>query len=183
MVERGPDIEPAQKQETILSRDFVDAIMQGARENLAAHGSLSTTLFFRLDNGERGVVPLSLPPTHEDKRMYFTFLGLSFLEAGTQIHEVVLVSESWYVESPEGHDPPDFAPNQHPQRKEAIILVGRDNHALRFIFAIQPFHRDSQDNPVFEPLALEQFEEQFDKNQYSTGLLDNLFPGVIIDHL
>ena len=98
MVEWGYQNEPAHEHETILSQDFVDAIMQGARENLVAHGSLTTTLFLRLGNGERGLIPLSLPPTHAEKRIYFTFLGLSFHETGRRIREAVLLSESWFIE-------------------------------------------------------------------------------------
>jgi len=183
MVERGPEIEPAHKQETILSRDFIDAIIQGARENLATHGSLTTTLFLCLDNGEQGIIPLSLPPTHEGKQRYFTFLGLSFLENGRQVQEAVLVSESWYVETTVGEISSETSPSQHPNRKEAITLVGRDALAQHFVFAIQPFSRDSQDCPVFAPLAQEQFEGHYDNSFYSTGLLDNLFPGVSIGHL
>ena len=182
MVERGPENHPANKPETILSRDFVDAIMLGARENLAAQGSLDTTLFLRLDNGEQGMVPLSLPPTHDEKRLYFTFLGLSIMESGRQIQEAVLVSESWYVEAPQDAPIPSKSPGEHPDRKEAITLMGRDASAQHFVFAIQPFHRDSQDDPVFEPLAIEQFDAQPDRGYFATGLLDNLFPEVFCDN-
>jgi hypothetical protein len=183
MVERGYRIESAHEHETILSQDFVDAIMQGARENLAEHGSLTTTLFLRLGNGERGLIPLSLPPTHAEKRMYFTFLGLSFLETGQRIRESVLLSESWYIEKTEGCDPPEIALSQHPQRKEAITLVGRDALAQRSVFAIQPFHRDLKDAPVFESLTFEGFDEPPDNKYNATGLVDYLFPEVSIDHL
>ena len=179
MLERGPRNEPAQEHETILSQDFVDAIMQAARENLAAHGSLSTTLFLRLDSGERGVVPLSLPPNHAEKRMVFTFLGLSFLETGRRVQEAVLLSESWYLEKAVGSDPPEIAPSRHPQRKEAITLVGRDAAAQHFLFALQPFQRDAQDAPVFETLAFERFDGHPDDKYFAAGLLDDLFPEII----
>ena len=175
MVERGPTIEPARESTTILSRGFVDVIMHGARENLADQGCLGTSLFVLFDDGERSVIPLSLPPTHEEKRMYFTFLGLSLLETGRQFNEAILVAESWIVETSESDSPPHVAPSQHPQRKEAITLAGRDRLAQKFVFAIQPFHRDTENQPVFEPCLLEQFEEEPNRNHYSTGLLDNLF--------
>jgi len=175
MVERGPTIEPAHEYETILSQDFVDVIMQGARENLADHGNIGTTLYIRLESGERGVVPLSMPGSHEEKRMYFTLLGLSFLESGRQIREAILVAESWYVEASEGDYPHQVAPSQHPQRKEAITLAGRDSKGQQFVFAIQPFQRNLQNQPIFDSMALEQFDEQPNDSYYSTGLLDNLF--------
>ena len=90
--------------------------------------------------------------------MYFTFLGLSFLETGRRVQEAVLLSESWYLEKAVGSDPPAIAPSQHPQRKEAITLVGRNAAAQQFVFAIQPFQRDAQDAPVFEALAFERFD-------------------------
>ena len=183
MVERGNGKESAHEHETILSQDFGDAIMQGARENLSAHGSLTTTLFLRLGNGDRGLIPLSLPPTHAEKRIYFTFLGLSFLETGQRIREAVLLSESWYIEKTEGCDPPEIAPSQHPQRKEAITLVGRDAAAQRFVFALQPFHRDPQNALVFEPLTFEQFDGHPDDKYFATGLLDDLFPAGSIEQL
>ena len=80
MVERGYRIEPAHEHETIISIDFMDAFLQGAREKLATHSSLTTTLFLRLVNGDCGLIPLTLPPTHAEKRLYFTLLGLSCFE-------------------------------------------------------------------------------------------------------
>ena len=182
MVERGSNTEAAHNQESILSRAFTEVILQGARENLSSHGCLGTTLLIGLDNGERGVVPLSLPGTFEEKQFYFSTLGISFLKSGRQIQEAILVSESWYVKAPENDYHPNTAPSQHPQRKEAITLVGRDIFAQHFVFAIQPFHRDQQNKPVFEPLELEHFEEQPNEEYYSTGLLDNLFLGLEIDN-
>ena len=182
MVERGPRIEPAREQETILSRGFVDVILQGARENLAAHGSMATTLFLRLDNDERCLFPLSPPPTYPEKRNYFIFLELSFLETGRRIQEAVLLSESWYIEKTVGSHPPEIAPSQHPQRKEAITLVGRDAAAQHSVFALQPFHRDPQNALVFEPLTFEQFDGHPDHKYYAAGLLDYLFPEGRIDH-
>ncbi|MBC8503511.1 MAG: hypothetical protein H8D34_01540 [Chloroflexi bacterium] len=163
MVERGSKIEPAQTNETILSRDFVETILQGARENLTAHGSLVATLFLKLDAGERAIVPLSISETPEEKQLYFTLLGLSIRENGRDIYEAILISESWYVAPSDGKYP-DLAPSNHPGRKEAITLAGRDSMGLQFVFAIQPFERDSQNQPVFESLALEQFDDQPDSN-------------------
>jgi len=178
MVERGTTIEPVHNHESILAREFVDTILQGARENLAAHGSSQATVFFKLDNGERGIVPISIPEFHEDKQIYFMLLGLTFFERGRRVQEAILVSESWYVGASEGDHLLHVAPSQHPQRKEAITLAGRDFQGQKYVFAIQPFTRDSCNQPIFEPIVLEQFGEQPDDNNYSTGLLDHIFLGV-----
>lgn len=177
MPERGNGNEDNQKDESILSRDTVETILQGARENLSAHGSLVATLFLKLNDGQRAIIPLSMPETSEDKQMYFSVLGLSVRETGRNVHEAILISESWYVAPTDG-EYPDAPPSEHPDRKEAITLAGRDSLGLQFVFAIQPFHRDEHDQPVFEELDLQHFGDDLDKNLYSTGLLDFLFTPV-----
>ena len=177
MPERGNGNEPVQKIESILSRDIVEIILQRARENLTAHGSLVATLFLKLNDGQRAIIPLSIPETPEEKQIYFTLLGLSVIETRRTIKEAILVSESWYVAPTDGQYP-DTPPSEHPDRKEAITLAGRDSLGLHYVFAIQPFHRDKRDQPIFEELDLQHFGDDIDKNLYSTGLLDFLFPPV-----
>lgn len=177
MIERGNGNEPFHKNETILNRDTVDSILQGARENLSSHGSLVTTLFLKLDTGERTIVPLSIPETSVEKQAYFTLLGFSVRDQGFDIQEAILVSESWYVAPSDGQYP-NQAPSEHPDRKEAITLAGRDNLGLRYVFAIQPFHRDTQNGPIFEEMELHDFDGNLDHKSYSTGLLDFLFKPV-----
>jgi len=177
MLERGNGTEPTQNRESILSRDIVETILQGARENLTTHGSLVATLFLKLDDGERAILPLSMPKTPEEKQLYFTWLGLSARENGHDIHEAILISESWYVAPSDGKYP-GMPPSEHPNRKEAITLAGRDSLGMTYIFAIQPYHRGESNQPIFEELDLHQFGEDIDKNLYSTGLLDFLFPPV-----
>ena len=177
MLERGNGNEPDQKHESILSRDTVETILQGARENLSSHGSLVATLFLILDTGERTIAPLSMPESPADKQAYFSLLGLSVRDQGCDIQEAILVSESWYVAPGDGQYP-DQAPSEHPDRKEAITLAGRDNLGLRYIFAIQPFNRDPQNGPVFDELELHDFDGNIDHKSYSTGLLDFLFKPV-----
>lgn len=174
MPERGNGNEAAQHNESILSRDIVETILQGARENLAAHGSLIATLFLNLNDGQRAIIPLSMPETSEEKQMYFSMLGLSVRETGRTIHESILISESWYVAPTDGKYP-DTPPSEHPNRKEAITLAGRDSMGQQYVFAIQPFNRDEGNQPVFEEIDLHQFGEDIDQNLYSTGLLDYLF--------
>jgi len=138
MVERENGKEPKQYHETILSRDVIDFILEGARENLSTHGSLVATLFMRLDNGQRTITPLSLPRTSDEKQIYFALLGLSIRETGREIQEAIMVSESWYV-TPDGNNPPEVAPSKHPNRKEAISLVGRDAIGFARFLRSNPF--------------------------------------------
>ena len=177
MLERGNGTEPVHNRESILSRDIVETILQGARENLATNGSLIATLFLKLDSGERTILPLSMPETPVEKQAYFTQLGFSVRDNGGDINEAILVSESWYIAPVDGKYP-DQAPSEHPDRKEAITLAGRDALGLRYVFAIQPFHHDHQNGPVFNELELYDFDGNLDHKSYSTGLLDYLFKPV-----
>jgi hypothetical protein len=175
MVERGPRNEPLRNSETILTKDFVKQIFHDAREHLGKFDGLPTTLFVLLDNNDHVLFPLTIPETHEEKCAYFGLLGFSIQDSGRQIQEAILVAESWYVGKPEIDAHLDVAPSQHPNRKEAITLVGRDVTGLRSVYAIQPFDRDVQNKPVFEPLALDQFDGSAPTEYYSAGLLDYLF--------
>ena len=94
---------------------------------------------------------------------------------GRHVQEAILVAESWYVGKPDIDANLEVAPSQHPDRKEAITLVGRNATESRSVYAIQPFSRDEQNKPVFEALELDQFDGSAPTEYYSTGLLDYLF--------
>ena len=175
MVERGPKAESIHNAESLLSEEVVEEILDDARRIINTSGSLHPTLFVQLENGERGVVPLSLPETHSEKRIYFSLLGISFLQTGHKIREAILVSEAWIVAQPEAQGL-DVSPSQHPKRKEAITLVGRDADNTRLVFAIQSFQRDDHNQLVFENLEIEHFNGAPDPQYNTIGLLDYLFP-------
>ena len=175
MVEWGPKTEPINSAESLLSKEVVGEILDDARRIIATSGNLQPTLFVQLDNGERGIVPLSLPETHPEKRIYISLLGMSFLNTGHTIREAILVSEAWIVTQSEVQEL-GVAPSQHPNRKEAITLVGRDAHNSSLVFAIQPFQRDDHNQLVFEDMEIEHFSDTPNPQFCTTGLLDHLFP-------
>jgi len=175
MVERGPKNEPINNAETLLSKEVVEGILDDARRNLAVSGSLQPTLFVQLENGKRSIVPLSLPETHPEKCTYFSLLGMSFLQTGHVIREAILVSEAWIITQPEAQELA-VAPSQHPNRKEAITLVGRNAQNSSLVFAIQPFQRDGDNRLVFEALELEHYSDTPTPQYCAIGLLDHLFP-------
>jgi hypothetical protein len=175
MVERGPRNEPLRNSETILTEDFVKQILHDARMHLGEFGGLPTTLFVLLDNNDHVLFPLAIPETHEEKCAYFGLLGFSIQDSDRQVQEAILVAESWYVGKSEIDVQLDVAPSQHPDRKEAITLVGRDCTGSKSAYAIQPFSRDAKNKPVFEPLEMDQFDGSPPTEHYSTGLLDYLF--------
>lgn len=175
MVERGPQKEGSQQGESILAQEFVEPILTGAKENLREHGRLLPSLFLHLESGERKTFTLRLPGTPEEKQAYFTALGLSFRLAGQGIREALFVSEAWYVEVKEQGTAFDVVPSKHPERKEVISIAGRNAQKTRLTYLVQPFSRDSQNEPVFGPQILAQYNAPADTGYQAVGLIDHLF--------
>jgi len=178
MPERGRRRKEASHQhESILSEIFVQQILHDAKTYLRQYDGLPPTLFAQLDNGENLYMPLALPQTHEEKRVYFDVLGTSLLSFGKKLHEAMLIAESWYVEKTKENPTLTVLPSQHPNRKEAISVVGRNALGSQSIFALQPFGRDARRRPVFEPLQIKEISGDFPTAFYFVGLLDYLFTG------
>lgn len=177
MVEREPPKETSQSGESILTQDFVEQILTTAQENLRASGYLSPVLLVHLAGGQRLITELELPETTEEKEAYFTRMGRSFRRAGQRIHEAVFVAETWYVDVREAPDAFTVRPSQHPARKEAISIVGRNAQGTRHTFLVQPYSRDRHNQPVFEPIPEEmaQFNVLVEGGTHGVGLLDHLF--------
>ena len=153
----------------------METILNGAKENLREYGSLSPTLFLHLESGERLISSLKLPETSKERQAYFATLGLSFSRAGQEIREALFISEAWYVKAKEDAAAFAVAPSQHPERKEIISIEGRNAQRTRLTVLLQPFSRDSQNQPVFEPVIVEQFNTPADIAYYPVGLTDHLF--------
>jgi hypothetical protein len=182
--EREPGKEADRGEETILSHEFVEPVIAEAKDYLQSHGRLDPALLLiQLDNGERGVIQLSLPRTSEEKQNYFKALGLTIRLAGHRIHEALFISEVWYVapEKPVAHI--DIAPSQHPDRKEAILAVGRDALGERFTNVLQPFVRNAQNQLLFENPAFEEYNILVKEGHHPVGLVDFLFNPVLDDIL
>lgn len=170
--------ESPNRSDSILSRDFIRAVLLGAGANLERDGFLQPVLFLRMQNGKRGIVALDLPEAHPEKEIYFAELGLFIARKSGLLDEAVFVSESWYV-SPTGEDAlAPLSPSRHPQRKEAIMVSGRNVQETREAFVIQTFGRDDQNRPVPGPIMVEEYHEQPDDEPglHAVGLLDYLFP-------
>lgn len=177
MSERGRRKEVFRQNESILSEIFVQQILHDAKAYLRKYDGLPPTLFAQLDNSENLYMPLTLPQTHEEKRVYFDVLGTSLRSFGKGLHEAMLIAESWYVEKSEENPTLSVRPSQHPNRKEAISVVGRNATGSQSIFALQPFGRDARKRPVFEPLQVKEISGDFPTAFYFVGLLDYLFSG------
>lgn len=176
MPARGERKEQLTGNESLLSEKHARLVMQDAKAYLRQYGGIPATLLMNLNDGKQLRLPLALPQTHQEKVVYFEILGASVRRLRKEIREAVLLSESWYVEKPNIDPTLKIAPSKHPNRKEAITLVGRDHTGQKSIFALQPFGRDAQQQPLFEPLQLQQFDGKDPSAVYWVGLLDYLFP-------
>ena len=97
-----------------------------ARKNLETDGRLYPVLFLRFDDGERAVYPLELAKTTAEKYAYFAALGAALHRVGKAVQEAVFLSESWFLEVQKTVSALDIPPSRHPQRREAIVVMGRD---------------------------------------------------------
>ncbi len=160
-----------------MEKSFAEGLLQQARLNLLRDGSLAPVLFVQFQEGEKGVLPLELPENADEKPGYFATLAVVFMGAGKQLNEALMLSETWYVSKEEDVNlSVDIRPSEHPQRKEAISLMGRNAAATRFTFVVQPFGRDLQQRPVMEQIAIAEYNIGQTTGITAVGLLDYLFP-------
>ncbi len=170
--------EKPSQSESILAQPFVETVLQAARVNLERDGALHPVLFLQLESSEQMVMLLKeFPDTVEERQEYFTALGMALPHTGRRIDEAVFVSEAWYVGMEEGRTEFDVAPSQHPQRREAIVVMGRDAARTRLTHVLQPFHRGDQNQPIFDQRAMEEYNIPADQFPQAVGLVDYLFDG------
>lgn len=160
---------------TILAQPFVDAILGTAKRNVEADGFLTPVVFVQFANGERIVCPLKLPNTPDEKRRYFINLGCEFRQAGRIIQEALALLEGWYVDARTAASTLQFAPSQHPQRQEALVVIGRNAEQTRSTSVIQPFGRGDQNRPVWEAPAMAEYNVPASGACQPAGLVDYLF--------
>jgi len=159
---------------SILTKGFLQPVMATARKNLEADGRLYPVLFLHWSDGGLAAGLVQLPATSEEKRAYFRNLGFSFRRQGTRIQEAIFVAESWFVMARKPGSL-DVASSCHPQRQEAIVIVGRNAPASRYSLLVQPFGRDGEGKLVWRRLAVARYDAPLDEGYQPGGLLDYLF--------
>lgn len=173
MVERESFNETDESGESILAREFVEKVLMTAQENLKRQGSLLPALFLELESEGRALIAPELPPTSEERKRFFAALGLTIRLAGHRIREALFVSEVWFVTDED--TPLEVPPTEHPNRREAITIMGRDADHTRVTYVLQPFSRDQQNRPVFGPKEFEGYNEPTEKIPQRLDLIDALF--------
>ena len=160
---------------SILSREVIEDLLITAKKNLERYGSLQPVLFVQLANGERLAVAVSLSGTGEEKRRVFTDLRTLLQRQGRIVDEAVLLSEGWFVDAQKVVNATLVPPSQHPQRQEAITLVGRDAHRTRTTCVVQPFGRTENGQPTWQEAKLAMYDVPVGKGSFPVGIIDCLF--------
>src|SRR5581483_4268581 len=143
------------EEESILTQAFVEDILEQARQTLKRDGALTPILFLRFQDRTGGILLLDLPETHGARAAHFAAIGQAFLAMGKILDEVLFLSETWYVMGDQNERLSlDVAPSQHPKRREAITILGRDAPRTRYTMVMQPFGRDRYNQPVFDEPAI-----------------------------
>jgi len=135
-------------------------------------------LFVQFGNNERMVVQVELASTGDRKQAQMAALGKSLRQTGKDISEAVLVSEGWLVTAQEGKCLLDVPPSQHPDRQEAIVLIGRDAAGGRVSSVIQPFGRDPENKPLWDKPVMATYNQAADHGYRQVSLLDQLFTSI-----
>lgn len=158
---------------TLLQKETICSLLEKAKRNLVADGRIRSVLLLQLENASGFEILLDLPQTVENKQRYFTAIGQQVRQSGGSIQAAVMIGEIWFVEGAKAPDGLKVAPSQHPARREAISILGRDDEA-HCSFVLQPFTR-SNGQIVWEPITCEQYVQSRDKGFGAKGLLDWLF--------
>jgi hypothetical protein len=160
---------------SILGKEFIEVMLATARKNLETDGYLCPVLFLRFEGGERAIYPLELARSSAEKRAYFAALGAALHRAGKAVQEAVFLSESWFLEVQKTVSALDIQPSRHPQRREAILVMGRDADGERVSSVVQPFSHQGHGQPIWGELALATYNTAAGTGFRQVGLLDDLF--------
>jgi hypothetical protein len=161
--------------ESILTAENVQQILKVAKENLMRDGAVQPVLFLHLTTGEHLVTPVELSGTTQDKIRYINHVGFSLWQSGKVVAEAIMLAEGWFVSAKESGLDLTVPPSQHPERREALVLIGRDADRTRITSVVQPFNRDENGKPVWQALEMTAFNTPPSRDMQMVGLLDYFF--------
>jgi hypothetical protein len=160
---------------TILTKAFVTFVLDIAQHYLETDGYLGTVLFLKPERGAPLMYTPQLATDIERRQRLFARLGASLHRSGLRAVEAVLLMESWFVQPKQALAGLTVRPSQHPDRQEAIVLVGRNAGNTRASRVIQPFHRGPEKRLVWEKRPVVVYNQPVEKAGRAEGLLDYLF--------
>ncbi len=158
----------------LLEKEALLGLLINGRTAIEKFGTLQPMLFSELSNGERIMCPLRLPDESSEQYQKFNTLGKQIRSQCGSIETAVAMLEIWIVYGNEAPDIKKYRPSQHPCRREAIVLVGRNADKTRLVIVIQTFTRDEHNAPVWsKPKTV--ISDSGDGGMVAEGLIDALF--------
>lgn len=161
---------------SMLTKGIAESLLKAALENVELDGFLVPVLFLDVTEQGRLIHTLkAMPNTPEQRQTYFNHIGSHYWRLGQRIQEAVVLMESWFVLPQEAPGALRMQPSQHPCRKEAVVLIGRDAANTRSTQVIQPITRDASNKPVWNKPLMALYDEPVKQGYSTQGLLDDLF--------
>jgi len=140
---------------------FMDNCLKYGKEELEDTGQIAVVAYVRPSeegdfdkefghdrkDGKKPMATMPYEATSGDKDDWYNMIGRFVQRFGAEFS--VMVAESWYVETNEEDYESDreIAPGEHPNRKEAIVIMGIKYDKTGFITGqytiMQPFERKS----------------------------------------
>jgi len=161
---------------SILTRTFVKSALQTVRLFLEGNGDLAPLLFVNYASGKDDRIRMTMPDSYEQKRDAFTALGEHLRNTDGPISEALLIMEGWFVKDWKAESARNVPPSQHPNRQEAIVLVGRNAKNSRQTSVVQPFTRNGDNRPEWDKHPIASYNQPVQPGNRAEGLLDYLFP-------
>jgi len=160
---------------SFLAQAVLEPMLNTARKNLERDGYLVPVLFVQASIAGLQIGSLMLPQTPEQKRRYLAGLGSAFRQRDQMIRSAAMLSESWFVNAQETPGTMTIPPSKHPDRQEAISLIGRDANKTRITHVIKPITRDAQNRPLCGDPVIAFYNEPAQTTGKFNSLLDYLF--------
>lgn len=131
----------------IFSKKHLDHILKIAKQIKKTESEVCPVIFFTADKTSEkiGMTPIELDnPDYWAKSSKFATLGALLRKNFGQIHEVLFVTDAFYLEVPKSKKNKkiefEMAVRDNPKRKEALFIIGRDSQNEKQINIAQPYH-------------------------------------------
>lgn len=162
---------------TILSKEQITQNLEVVKSVMENEDRLEPVVFIKLSNGNNIVTSLDTISKISDsdlKRFYLKLLKKAIVEKhNAEIEEAVMLLETWFVTAKDNNYLSSM-PSQHPKRKEAIVICGRNKDKSKSSFVLQPFERRGKKIKWLDK-ALEIYESSKSSNIGFEGLVDYIF--------
>lgn len=162
---------------TILSKEHITQNLEVVKSIMENEGRLEPVVFIKLSNGNKIVTSLDTISKTSDsdlKMFYLKLLKKAIVNKhNAEIEEAVMLLETWFVTAKDNNYLSSM-PSQHPERKEAIVICGRNKDKSKISFVLQPFEKRGKKIKWLDK-ALESYQANKSTSMGFEGLVDYLF--------